>query len=105
MRLIQQQSSDWFNYPIPCISDTFKKAKNSKIDCSAGRAFSVAPDPPAIKAIKGLHGCTTDDISRNLITTPKVNEVKQCEIHYVRGVASGIFREGEYYNRPRTSKT
>ena len=45
MRLIQQQSSDWFNYPIPCISDTFKKAKNSKIDCSAGVAYSVAPDP------------------------------------------------------------
>ena len=44
MRLIQQQSSDWFNYPIPCISDTFK---NSKIDCSAKGAYSVAPDPPA----------------------------------------------------------
>ena len=47
MRLIQQQSSDWFKYPIPCISDTFKKAKNSKIDCSAEGAYSVAPDPPA----------------------------------------------------------
>ena len=47
MRLIQQQSSDWFNNPIPYISDTFKKAKNSQIDCSAGGAYSVAPDPPA----------------------------------------------------------
>ena len=47
MRLIQQQSSDWFNYPIPCISDTFKKAKNFKIDSSARVAYSVAPDPPA----------------------------------------------------------
>ena len=47
MRLIQQKSSDWFNYFIPCISDTFKKAKNSKIDSSAGGAYSVVPDPPA----------------------------------------------------------
>ena len=47
MRLIQQKSSDWFNYPIPCISDTFKKAKKFKIDSSAGGAYSVVPDPPA----------------------------------------------------------
>ena len=31
MRLIQRKSSDWFNYPIPCISDTFKNAENFKI--------------------------------------------------------------------------
>ena len=47
MRRIQQKSSDWFNYPIPCISDTFKKAKNCKIDSSAGGAYSVVPDPQA----------------------------------------------------------
>ena len=27
MRLIQKKSSDWFNYPMPCISNAFKKAK------------------------------------------------------------------------------
>ena len=47
MRLIQQKSSDWFNYFIPCISGTLKKAKNSEIDSSAGKAYSVLPDPPA----------------------------------------------------------
>ena len=45
MRLIQRKSSDWFNYPIPCISDIFKKAENSNIDSSAGGAYSVLPDP------------------------------------------------------------
>ena len=47
VRLIQQKSSDWFNYLTPCISDTFKKAKNSKIDSSAGGAHSVLPASPA----------------------------------------------------------
>ena len=47
MRLIQQKSSDWFNYPIPCISGTLKKDKNSKIDSSIAGAYSVVPDPPA----------------------------------------------------------
>ena len=39
MRLIQQKSSDWFNDPIPCVSDTLKKAKNS--DSSTEGAYSV----------------------------------------------------------------
>ena len=44
-RLIQQKSSDWFDYLIPCISDTFKNAKSSKINSSAGEltAFSQTP--------------------------------------------------------------
>ena len=45
MRLIQQKSSDWFHYPILCISDTLKKDKNSKIDSSTAGAYSVVPDP------------------------------------------------------------
>ena len=47
MRLIQQKSSDWFNYPIPCISDTLNKDKNAKIDSSTAGAYSVVPDPTA----------------------------------------------------------
>ena len=47
MRLIKQNSRDCFNYPIPCISDIFKKAKNFKIDSSAGGAYSVLLDLPA----------------------------------------------------------